>query len=91
MEGADSIETFKERLRFKLPTKDSSSANGNGDDASGERAPKQCNQLLVMENVDSLLPLKQEISSNIINFISIYNELKILMISRAPINKEDYN
>jgi hypothetical protein len=38
-----------------------------------------------MENVDCLLPLKNEISSNIINLISIFNQLKILMVSRKPI------
>ena len=44
-----------------------------------------------MENVDSLLPLKNEISCNIINFLSIYNDLKILMVSRRPIPIEDYS
>lgn len=43
-----------------------------------------------MENVDCLLPLKNEISSNIINLVSIFNQLKILMISRKPIQMEEY-
>lgn len=43
-----------------------------------------------MENVDCLLPLKNEISSNIINLISIFNQLKILMVSRKPIQTEEY-
>jgi hypothetical protein len=43
-----------------------------------------------MENVDCLLPLKNEISSNIINLISIFSQLKILMISRKPMLTDGY-
>ena len=70
MEGVDTVEAFKERLRIKLIC---SGNDGEDTGDGGEMAQKQCNQLLVIENVDSLLPFKTEISSNIINFISIYN------------------
>lgn len=51
---------------------------------------QQFNILHVMDNIDGIMNSKGEFDWNIINLINIYQNIKVVLISRNPIRVEDY-